>query len=347
MKIEQDIKLDFDDVLIKPKRSTLDTRKDVDLTREYHFLNSETVWEGIPLVAANLDTTGTFRMGEVFSGYEAMTALHRYYEPKDVIRFIKESEKPWRFFITVGTTVNPLTLTEYAYNLPADIFLCLDAANGYTISFVEALKSLRKKFPRATIMAGNVATTEQTQELLISGADIVKVGIGPGSVCTTRLKTGVGYPQLSAIAECADVAHGLDGHVCADGGCRFAGDVCKAFGAGADFVMVGGMVAGTDECDGEWITKEDGKKFFRYYGMASNEAMNKYNGGAADYRAAEGKVVEIPAKGPAKNVVKDILGGLRGACSLSGARRLKDFSKCCTFVRCNRIINNVFERYEV
>jgi GMP reductase len=346
MKIEQDVKLDFDDVLIKPKRSTLDSRKDVDLLREYRFLNSKTTWSGVPLIAANLDTTGTFAMGRAFAKFQAMTAIHRYYPAKDVAGFVKDGNEIGRYFITVGTTVNPLDLMEYSYSLPSDLFLCLDAANGYTINFIDALRRLREKFSRATIMAGNVATTEQTQELLIAGADIVKVGIGPGSVCTTRLKTGVGYPQLSAIAECADVAHGLDGHVCADGGCRWAGDVCKAFGAGADFVMVGGMISGTNECNGTWIEK-NGQRFFRYYGMASNEAMNKYNGGAADYRAAEGKVVEVPAKGPVENVIKDILGGLRGACSLSGARRLKDFSKCCTFVRCNRIVNNIFKEYEV
>lgn len=346
MKIEQDTKLDFDDVLIKPKRSTLDTRKDVDLIRKYHFLNSETNWEGIPLIAANLDTTGTFQMARTFIKIDAMTALHRYYDPKKVVEFYQDERKLWRFFVTVGTTVSDSSLQIYKDCLPEDLFICLDAANGYTFSFVESLKRIRAKFPRATIMAGNVATTEQTQELLIAGADIIKIGIGPGSVCTTRLKTGVGVPQLSAISECADVAHGLDGHICADGGCRSAGDICKAFGAGADFVMIGGLIAGTNECDGTWIEK-NGKKFFRYYGMASNEAMNKYNGGASDYRAAEGKVVEIPAKGPVDDVIKDILGGLRGACSLSGARRLKDFSKCCTFIRCNRILNNVFNQYEV
>lgn len=208
-------------------------------------------------------------------------------------------------------------------------------ANGYTEFFQNKVKEIRESFPNAVIMAGNVATPEMVQELLISGAaDIVKIGIGPGSVCNTRMVTGVGYPQLSAIIECADAAHGLNGLVCADGGCKNSGDVAKAFGGGADFVMLGGMFAGCDECEGQWGS---GRKTFKFYGMSSKEAQDKYNGGMSEYRASEGDCVTIPAKGPAKDTVQHILGGLRSACAYVGAGRLKDLSKCTTFIRCASI----------
>jgi GMP reductase len=198
-----------------------------------------------------------------------------------------------------------------------------------------------------------------TQQLILSGADIVKVGIGPGSVCTTRIKTGVGYPQLSAVMECADAAHGLGGLVMADGGCTCPGDVAKAFAAGADFVMLGGMLAGHDQGGGQVITKVfqtnelevtmDGeqfkrefKQFVQFYGMSSKAANEKHFGGLKDYRAAEGKEVLITYKGNVSGTVQDILGGLRSACTYVGASQLKHLSKCATFVRVNRQVNNIF-----
>jgi GMP reductase len=190
-------------------------------------------------------------------------------------------------------------------------------------------------------MAGNVVTGEMVEQLILSGADIVKVGIGPGSVCTTRIKTGVGYPQLSAIIECADAAHGLKGHVCADGGCTVPGDVAKAFAAGADFVMLGGMFAGHDECSGD-IIEENGKTYKRFYGMSSAEAMIKYKGTVADYRASEGKSVNVPYRGKADVTVQDILGGVRSTCTYVGASRLKELSKCTTFIRVQQQINNIY-----
>ena len=195
-------------------------------------------------------------------------------------------------------------------------------------------------------MAGNVVTGEMTEQLLLSGADIVKVGIGPGSVCTTRIKTGVGYPQLSAIIECADAAHGLKGHVCADGGCTVPGDIAKAFAAGADFVMLGGMLAGHDECSGEKI--KEGKKFYkRFYGMSSSEAMIRHHGKVADYRASEGKSINAPYRGSVDNTIQDILGGVRSSCTYVGASRLKELTKCTTFIRVTQQINEVYNSFEV
>ena len=183
-------------------------------------------------------------------------------------------------------------------------------------------------------MAGNVVTGEMTEQLILSGADIVKVGIGPGSVCTTRKKTGVGYPQLSAVMECADAAHGLSGHIISDGGCTMPGDFSKAFGAGADFVMAGGMFSGHDESGGETVTDSDtGRKYKEFYGMSSAHAMTKHSGGVADYRASEGKYVLVPYRGPVSGTVRTILGGVRSSCTYVGARKLKELSKRTTFIR--------------
>jgi GMP reductase len=220
-------------------------------------------------------------------------------------------------------------------------FICIDVANGYTQKFANYVKTVRKHFPDKIIIAGNVVTREMTEALILSGANIVKVGIGPGSVCTTRKVTGVGYPQLSAIMECADAAHGLGGHVMADGGCTCPGDVAKAFGAGGDFVMLGGMFAGTDEA-AQYEIGEDGTETRVFYGMSSDVAMNKFSGGVASYRASEGKKVVVPESGPIDGVVQQILGGLRSACTYIGAKHLKDFPKCCTFIRVNRQLNTIY-----
>jgi len=223
-------------------------------------------------------------------------------------------------------------------------FAGLDVANGYTINFVKVIEDLRKLIPESTIIAGNVVTADMTQELILAGADIVKVGIGPGSVCTTRTKTGIGYPQLSAVMECADAAHGVGGHIIADGGCTSSGDIVKAFASGADFVMIGGLLAGHDECNGELVFEDDNADpiGMKFYGMASKTAMNKH-GFNREYRGEEGKTVTVPYKGPVKNTVLDILSGIRSACTYVGAKRLKDLSKCATFIRVNNTHNRIYE----
>lgn len=347
MRIEEDIKLAFKDVLIRPKRSTLRSRIDVDLNREYQFLHSKHKWQGIPIIASNMDHTGTFAMAKVLAGHKLLTAISKFTSVKDWQSFTAQNSGLQEYiFVTAGSSDNDFkNLCEIlkAINYP---MVCLDIANGYSQHFVDALKRIRTTFPDKIIMAGNVVTGEMTEELLLSGADIVKVGIGPGSVCITRKKTGVGYPQLSAIIECADAAHGLRGHVCADGGCTVPGDVVKAFAAGADFVMLGGMFAGHDECDGEIFT-ENGKRYKRFYGMSSAEAMKKYAGGVADYRASEGKSVNVYYRGAVEDTVLDILGGLRSACTYVGARRLKELSKCATFVRVTQQLNDIYIEQEM
>jgi GMP reductase len=336
MRIDNDPKLDFDDVLIRPKRSEAPSRSSIEMQRDYRFLNSRAQWRGIPIIASNMDTVGTMAMAASLAP-DMLTCLHKYYSDEQLLKFFRHDAATACTFSTVGINDDDLEkLTRVASQVSLR-FLCVDAANGYTKHFSERVTRLRELFPELTIMAGNVATPEMVQELLISGAaDIVKIGVGSGSVCTTRMKTAVGYPQLSAIIECADAAHGLRGHVCADGGCRSPGDVVKAFAAGADFVMLGGMLAGHDECEGEWVFEQGRRVAMRFYGMSSKTAIDKYAGGLKDYRASEGREVTVPYRGAVRETLQEITGGIRSACAYVGAARLKDLSKCTTFVLCHR-----------
>lgn len=341
MKILDDIKLDYSDVLIRPKRSILQSRKDVDLNRTFKFKNGKS-WTGVPIVAANMDTIGTLEMARVFSDFNMLTCVSKHidnwetdedFENRNIaVSFgMGEDEQQWLFSSMPGAK------DFVAYK----DFFCLDVANGYSQRFIDFVKDVKDKWPDKIIIAGNVVTAEMTEALLLAGADIIKIGIGPGSVCTTRKVAGVGFPQLSAVMECADAAHGLGGYIMADGGCQSPGDVSKAFGAGADFVMLGGMLAGHDECEGD-VVDIDGVPHKRFYGMSSNTAMEKHSGGIATYRASEGKTVQVKYRGPAEDTIKQILGGVRSACTYTGARTLKQLPKCTTFVRVNRQLNTIF-----
>jgi len=342
VRIEEDVKLDYSDVLIRPKRSTLKSRKDVDLNRSFDFKNGQS-WTGVPIVASNMDTTGTLDMASVLSEYHMITCLSKHIELiPDTCSILQRKFMALSF----GMSKNDRALLindpmERGYTAPHQFF-CLDVANGYSEEFLDFVRQVRKKWRDKIIIAGNVVTAEMTEALILAGADIVKVGIGPGSVCTTRKITGVGYPQLSAVMECADAAHGIGGHIMADGGCQCPGDVAKAFGAGADFVMLGGILAGHDECTGDMVAGEDGTLYKTFYGMSSDTAMNKHSGGVATYRASEGKTVRVDYRGPVKNTIQQILGGLRSACTYTGARTLKQLPKCTTFVRVKEQLNRVF-----
>jgi GMP reductase len=345
MRIEYDIKLGFKDVMIRPKRSTLKSRAQVNLQREFTFLNSKLNWKGIPVMAANMDTVGTFDMAFALAKHKLFTAIHKHYSITDWNVFSTNSPTGIEDYIAISTGTSKhdseKLVSIFSFN-PHLKFICIDVANGYSEHFVEFVKQTRDQYPDKVIIAGNVVTGEMVEELLLSGADIVKVGIGPGSVCTTRVKTGVGYPQLSAIIECADAAHGLGGQIISDGGCTIPGDVAKAFGAGADFVMLGGMLAGHDESGGELIER-DGKPYKKFYGMSSQTAMEKHVGGVAEYRASEGKTVEVPYKGDVETTVQDILGGLRSTCTYVGAQRLKELTKRTTFIRVAEQENKVYK----
>jgi len=342
MRIEEELKLDYSDVLFRPKRSTLTSRKEVDLTRTYKFKYSKNEWTGVPIMASNMDGVGELGVAEKLSEFEMMTCLTKQHDVKKLKQYKDVKSLYKNIALSIGIKKEDFqrldqVLKEFSFFR----FICVDVANGYSERFSSFIKSVREKYPTKTIIAGNVVTADMTQELILSGADIVKVGIGPGSVCTTRIQTGVGYPQLSAVMECADAAHGLGAHIIADGGCTCPGDVAKAFGAGADFVMLGGMLAGHDEGKGK-IVKEKGEKFVEFYGSSSLIANKKHYGGLSDYRSSEGRTVRVKYRGKIKDTILDILGGIRSSCTYVGAPSLKQLSKCTTFVRVSNQFNKTF-----
>lgn len=363
MRIDEDIKLDFQDVLLVPQRSSLSSRSEVSLERTYKFAHSSREITGVGIIAANMDSVGTFAMAKALAKHKMFTALHKHYTEEQLIEFFCENKNLWNnVFYTVGANDGDFNKLISIKGKIADkdfpYLLCIDAANGYTQSFIDYVKKYRQHFTDTIIMAGNVATSNMAEELILSGADCSKVGIGGGSVCSTRIKTGVGVPQLSCIDDCAYVVHGKPhGHICSDGGITTAGDASKAFAVGADFIMCGGVFAGTDECEGTWtetaevrtvnglIPDYSGKfvkKGFKFYGMSSKDAQDKYNGGLAPYKASEGKTVEVPYKGPVDNVVQDLLGGIRSACTMIGAEKIKDMPKCASFIKVFRQHNSIY-----
>lgn len=374
-KIIEGIKLDYDDVLICPKRSSLNSRSEVSLIRNFTFRYSPRKLICSPVFVANMDTTGTFAMAKSLCPQDALVALHKHYSVDSLVQFyLSNPEISDKIFYSLGTSNSDLEklnlvfekLKQNGIQYPN---ICVDVANGYSEKFVKTLAQIRNNYPDIIILAGNVVTANMTEELIMhGGVDIVKVGIGPGAVCTTRLKTGVGYGQVSACLECADAAHGLGAHICADGGCKHPGDVCKAFGCNSDFVMLGNMFAGTDECEGDWeyewrcplkkneenrewwqsfdpgYPTEKRKTRLKFYGMSSKEAMEKYHGGVANYRTSEGRCVVVPYKGLATGVLTDIYGGLRSSCTYIGAEKIKDFGKKTTFIRVNNTHTKTHEK---
>jgi len=379
MRIEEDMKLDYKDVLIRPKRSTLGSRKEVDLERGFTFRNYKPYvatdvlpdgypvvqeqyrhYRGTPIMAANMDGVGTFEMADELASQKIMTCLVKTYSVEHLAAYFGTDSDERREYVAMSIGIMPKDSEKfaqvYAQSSKGLKYVCIDVANGYSERFSNFVRLFRKEYPNVVIIAGNVVTGEMTEELILNGADIVKVGIGPGSVCTTRIQTGVGYPQLSAVIECADAAHGLGGHIIADGGCSTPGDVAKAFAGGADFVMLGGMLAGHDEGGGEVITKKyetneknglervyEEKHFVQFYGMSSDAANTKHFGGLKDYRSSEGREVLVPYRGAVANTIQNILGGIRSTCTYAGASRLKHLMRCATFIRCYDTHNRVYE----
>lgn len=342
--VETEMKLDFKDVLFRPKRSSLASRSQVSVEKSYKFKHSGQELSTVPVVAANMDTVGTFEIAEALAKRKCLTAVHKHYTVEEWKQWAEGPGKDVLPYVAVSIGIlqkDKDKLADILKAVPGVQMICVDVANGYAESFVQCIRELRKQYPSHTIMAGNVVTKEMTEELIFSGADIVKVGIGPGSVCTTRKQTGVGYPQLSAVLECADAAHGLGGCVVSDGGCTCPGDVAKAFGAGADFVMLGGMLAGHEESAGQ-LVEQDGQKFKLFYGMSSDTAMNKHAGGVAEYRSSEGKTVKVPYRGPIDETIRDVLGGLRSCCTYVGAATLRELPKRTTFIRVTQQLNQIF-----
>ena len=379
MRIEEDTKLDYKDVLIRPKRSTLGSRKEVDLERGFTFRNYKPSdktseyrhYRGVPIMASNMDGVGTFEMADIIAQQKIFTCLVKTYSINELVDYFDSEQSQGVVASALRTEYVAMSIgiTDIDHQKFRDVYeqvnenlkyVCIDVANGYSERFAKFVREFRQNYPNIVIIAGNVVTGEMTEELILAGADIVKVGIGPGSVCTTRIQTGVGYPQLSAVLECADAAHGLGGHIIADGGCTCPGDVAKAFAGGADFVMLGGMLAGHDEGGGEIITKtyetnevtttDDNfyepvykeKQFVGFYGMSSDAANKKHFGGLKDYRSSEGREVLVPYRGQVVTTVQDLLGGLRSTCTYAGALRLKHLMRCTTFIRCTQQYNAVY-----
>ena len=384
MRIDQDVKLDYKDVLIRPKRSTLSSRKQVQLDRGFNFRNYtpyvatdvlpdgypsgphvEEHYRGVPIMASNMDGVGTFEIADKLAEGDIFTCLVKTYSLEELVSYFDVTfpERTANVAMSIGTSKEDFAKLSAVIGAVSTRlkYVCMDIANGYSDHFAQHVRKVRSAFPNIVIIAGNVVTGEMTEELILAGADIVKVGIGPGSVCTTRIQTGVGYPQLSAVIECADAAHGLGGHIIADGGCTCPGDVAKAFAAGADFVMLGGMLAGHDEGGGEVITKYystgehffvskddsyqpviENKKFVAFYGMSSDAANTKHFGGLKDYRSSEGREVLVPYRGEVARTIQDLLGGIRSTCTYAGALKLKQLSKCTTFVQCTQQFNAVY-----
>lgn len=364
MRIYDDIQLDYCDVLLRPKRSALASRSEVEVQREYAFKWCPEKINATGIIAANMATTGTFEIAREMQKQQLMTALHKHYSSEELLAFLKENAKEFgnNSLLFVSSGVSDADYEKLTVIMKSGLIsnICVDVANGYSPYLINYIKKVRQAWPKALIMAGNVVTGDMSEDLILNGADIVKVGIGPGSVCTTRKLTGVGRPQFSTVIECADAAHGVGGMVCADGGCTVPGDVCKSLCAGADFVMLGGMLAGHTESGGELCTKTfqtpevtmvddqncamrlEEKQFKKFYGMSSEYAQETHYGGMKKYRASEGKVVEIPFRGPIEHTLLSVLGGIRSCMTYIGAKRLKDMPKCATFYRVNRQLNTVF-----
>jgi len=359
MIIENDTKLDFSDVLIKPKRSALQSRSEVQLVKQFKPKYGSP-FEGVPIMAANM-ATGTFDMVDALIEHKMFVAVAKHNNYRWLEHYNKNPDMLDYAFYSIGMNDNELNgfrdlyvAVRYKQGHSNNIKLVIDIANGYTQKFADFVKRVRTEFSDIVIVAGNVATPEMTEELIIAGADYVKIGIGPGSVCTTRKQTGIGYPQLSAAIECSDAAHGLGGGIVLDGGMRTPADVAKAFCANADLVMLGGMFAGTDECNGEIIERTyntgemrwdggkythivEAKKYILFYGMSSKHAQEKHNGGMKKYRSSEGTTAEVPYVGSVNTIIMDLLGGLRSTGTYIGAGSIKDFGKCATFIRVTHI----------
>lgn len=336
MKINNDVKLDYSDVLLEPQRSQLTSRSEVNL--EIDFFDTSVV----PIIAANMDGVGTFEMAKSLAKHKMMTALIKHYSVEDLVDFyINNPEVAPYTIYSMGTGSKDLkkfttfrdSLADYSKG-PQSV--CVDVANGYTRQFEDFCSHFSDKFPEYVLIAGNIVTADQTEKLIESGVDIVKIGIGPGSVCTTRTMTGVGYPQLSATLECAYAARNAGGSIISDGGCTCPGDIAKSFAAGAHMVMLGGMMAGHDE--GMPIDKifDLVPKTVEFSGMASKPMQDKYNGGISEYRSSEGKTVDVPYRGPVENTVKHLLGGVRSAATYIGAESIPDFYRRGKFIRVNR-----------
>ena len=353
-KISDDIKLSYDDVLIVPQANSFKSRKDIEVEVEYGFLHSSKVFRGVPIMTANMATCGTFEIAKVLSTYNIITTFHKYYTVSEYVDFFKEFNSSYTICYTLGSREKDIEqLKEMIEMRLIDNFdfICIDVPNGYIDVFIETISLVRGLCPNHIIIAGNVVTPEQTLKCLKAGCDVVKIGIGPGSACTTRRMAGVGYPQISAVLECSKVAQeyvaktGHRGRVICDGGQQFVGDVCKGFCAGADFNMFGSMFSGYDESGGE-VVEFYGKKYKEYFGSSSTKALNKFYGKKDKHRASEGRETYVEYKGSIHDFIQELFGGIRSCGTYIGAKGISEFFERSVFVRTNQQVTNYLEQNE-
>lgn len=360
--------LDYSDILIKPKIGiNLNSRKDVNLQRIFKFKHGQ-IRTGLGVFNANMATVGNFSVAEKLLSKGMFATLHKHYSVEEIGHFLEQCRNENipldNLFVTIGLKnhnkeIQKLKDLENKHHWKSSQNICIDAPNFYIPKALDILAKIRQEFPDSVIMAGNIASGDICLKLL-DYADIIKCGIGSGSACLTRKQTGCGTPMVSLILECADIAHSVNGHICADGGIVDVGDICKAFCLNADFVMAGGIFAGTDEAAGERTEKHfetneiiDGKHviqtryFKQYYGMSSEYANNKFAGGMCDYKTSEGRELLIPYTGALDKVLQDITGGIASCCTYIGAASVKHVSKCATIIQVNNQLNRVFEKYSV
>lgn len=371
MQIVDSVQLDFSDVLIKPRRSSIDSRSKVNISRDYKFKWCPIPITGTGIMQSNMGTIGNFEVSRKMLEQGLFACLHKHHNVEDLVSFYKElfsnGDGTWRrCFLSIGLRDNGIEkLRTINKELGVQIGIKFDVPNGYIPQVKERVIELRKEFPEMFIMVGNVVTGDITEDLILSGADCVAVGIGNGAQCLTRRQTGCGRPQFSALVECSDAAHQVGGMVCCDGGITCPGDLGKAFGAGSDFIMIGSLFAGTDEADGEIITKWinngeydrflydigykfephlEEKKFKQFYGMSSTLAQEKFGNGKPSYRASEGRVTLMPYVGSIDGVIEELLGGLRSTMTYIGAKNLKDIPKQSVFFKVHNQLNQTFEK---
>ena len=366
--ILSEVYLDYSDILIRPKMGiNLNSRKDVNLQRLFKFKHGQTR-TGLGVFNANMATVGNFVIAKKLLLKGMFATIHKHYTMDEIGGFITSARQENipldNLFITIGLKniddeIQKLKDLESKYDWKSPRNICIDAPNFYIQKALDVLSRVRADFPDAVIMAGNIASGDICLKLL-DYADIIKCGIGSGSACLTRKQTGCGTPMVSLILECADIAHSVGGHICADGGIVDVGDICKALCLNADFVMAGGMFAGTDEAEGDVIEKHyetseiiDGKpviqtKYFKqYYGMSSEYANNKFAGGMGNYKTSEGRELLIPYTGALDKILQDITGGIASCCTYIGATSVKHLSKCATIIQVHNQLNKVFEKYSV
>ena len=335
-------KLDFKDVLIVPKNSEVISRNLVDLERNFKFRYYKKELKCIPIIVSNMSSVGTLSMAKEMCKNKCLTVLHKFIDYDKLNNMIVQNEiDPTYVFMSCGVNQNDIINTEKILNEKKIDKLCIDIANGYLNKLDETIRHFRNMYPDILIMVGNVVTQERCNQLSEAGADIIKIGIGGGSCCLTREKTGIGYPQLSCVLDCHK-EYTCNSLLVSDGGCSNPSDICKAFGAGADFVMLGGMLGGHDECEGE-VVEINGKKKMLIYGMSSQTAQNLHNGGMEKYRTSEGRTLHIDYKGSVKDTLNDILGGLRSYGTYIGCDTIKDFEYCTQFIIVNRQLNNPYD----